>query len=223
MSVRKNDPLLPQNSDAETCSKCGKGKMVVKWTASGKFLGCSRYPSCRNIKPLSSSRTRPTETGIKCPGCKNGRMVLRNGRFGPFLACTNYPECNTLLKLDKQRKIEPTKTPPLETDLPCPKCGAPLYLRTGKRGLWLGCSKFPKCRGRQAWGQLDPAIHHHWQEAMEEHQAKHPAVTLRMVDGSPVNMQLGIDDIIAFVEENGLVTVEDGEEQPTTAVEPDDR
>ena len=213
LSVRKNDPLLPQNSDAETCSKCGKGKMVVKWTASGKFLGCSRYPSCRNIKPLSSSRTRPTETGIKCPGCKNGRMVLRNGRFGPFLACTNYPECNTLLKLDKQRKIEPPKTPPLETDLPCPKCGAPLYLRTGKRGLWLGCSKFPKCRGRQAWGQLDPAIHHHWQEAMEEHQAKHPAVTLRMVDGSPVNMQLGIDDIIAFAEENGLVTVDDGEEQ----------
>ncbi|MCG8376225.1 MAG: hypothetical protein MI702_07065, partial [Chlorobiales bacterium] len=70
---------------------------------------------------------------------------------------------------------------------------------------------------------LDPAIHHHWQEAMEEHQAKHPAVTLRMVDGSPVNMQLGIDDIIAFAEENGLVTVEDGEEQPTTAVEPSDR
>ena len=218
LSARKNDPLLPQNSDAETCDKCGKGKMVVKWTASGKFLGCSSYPSCKNTKPLSSSRTRPTETGIRCPGCKNGRMVLRNGRFGPFLACTNYPECNTLLKLDKQRKIEPPKTPPLETDLSCPKCGAPLYLRTGKRGLWLGCSKFPKCRGRQAWGQLDPAVHHHWQEAMEKHQVKHPAVTLLMVDGSPVNMQLIIDDIIAFAEENGLVEVEDGEEQPVATV-----
>ncbi|NEX14208.1 MAG: type I DNA topoisomerase [Prosthecochloris sp.] len=214
LSVRKNDPLLPQNTDAETCDKCGKGKMIIKWTASGKFLGCSSYPACKNIKPLASSRVRPKETGIKCHGCENGRMVLRNGRFGPFLACTGYPDCNTLLKLDKQRKIEPPKTPPLETDLACPKCGAPLYLRTGKRGLWLGCSKFPKCRGRQAWGQLDPAIQHHWQELMEKHQGEHPSVTIRMVDGTPVNMQLAIDDIISQAEENGLVEIENNEEQP---------
>lgn len=213
LSLRKSDPLLPQNHNAETCDKCGKGKMVVKWTANGKFLGCSRYPACKNIKPLSSTKVRPKETGIRCPGCDNGRMVLRNGRFGPFLACTNYPECSTLLKLDKQRKIEPPKTPPLETDLSCPKCGASLYLRTGKRGPWLGCSKFPKCRGRQAWGQLDPAVQHHWQDIMEKHQAQHPDITLQMVDGSPVNMQLTIDEIIAFAEENGLIGAEDSEEQ----------
>lgn len=217
LSVRKNDPLLPQNRDAETCDKCGKGKMVVKWTASGKFLGCSRYPSCRNIKPLSSTKVRPRETGIRCPSCNNGRMVLRNGRFGPFLACTNYPQCNTLLKLDKQQKIEPPKTPPLETDLACPKCSAPLYLRTGKRGLWLGCSKFPKCRGRQAWGQLEPTVQHHWQDIMEKHQVRHPDIALQMVDGSPVNMQLTIDEIIAFAEENGLIGAEDREKQEVKA------
>lgn len=205
LSVRKNDPLLPQNRDAETCEKCGKGRMVVKWTASGKFLGCSRYPSCKNIKPLSSAKARPRETGIACYGCGTGRMVLRNGRFGAFLACANYPACNTLLKLDKQRKIEPPKTPPLTTDLPCPKCGAPLFLRSGKKGLWLGCSKFPKCRGREAWGKLDPAVQRYWQEAWEAHQQEHPAVTLRMVDGTPVNLQLAIDDIIASAEENGLI------------------
>ncbi len=218
LDIRKHDPLLPQNHNAETCDKCGKGKMVIKWTASGKFLGCSNYPSCRNIKPLASSKVRPQETGIRCPGCSNGRMVLRNGRFGPFLACANYPECDTILKLDKQRRIEPPKTPPLETDLACPKCSAPLYLRTGKRGLWLGCSKFPKCRGRQAWGQLDPSVQHHWQEALEKHQAKHPLVTLRMVDGSPVNMQLSIDDIIAQAEESGLVEINEGEKQEKSIV-----
>ncbi|MCG8345849.1 MAG: type I DNA topoisomerase [Chlorobiales bacterium] len=213
LSVRKNDPLLPQNHDAETCDKCGKGKMVVKWTSSGKFLGCSNYPSCKNIKPLASAKVRPRETGIRCPGCGNGRMVLRNGRFGPFLACANYPACNTLLKLDKQRRIEPPKTPPLETDLACPKCGAPLHLRTGKRGPWLGCSKFPKCRGRQAWGQLEPSVQHHLHEAMDEHQAKHPAVTLCMVDGTPVNMQMTIDEIVAFAEDNGLIETEENELQ----------
>ncbi|MEH7480697.1 restriction endonuclease [Neobacillus drentensis] len=28
----------------------------------------------------------------------------------------------------------------------CSKCGSPMVLRTGKRGEFLGCSSFPKCR-----------------------------------------------------------------------------
>ena len=47
--------------------------------------------------------------------------------------------------------------PPLETDQPCPQCGAPLYLRRGKRGPWLGCSTFPKCKGRSSWAKLEKA------------------------------------------------------------------
>ncbi len=211
LSLRKNDPLLPQNADAETCDKCGKGKMVVKWTASGKFLGCSRYPSCKNVKPLSSAKPKPQDTGVSCPSCRDGRMLLRNGRFGPFLACSNYPDCNTLLKLDKQRKIEPPKTPPLETDLPCPKCGSPLYLRTGKRGPWLGCSKFPKCRGRQAWGQLDPDAREKWERELGKHRAAHPDVTILMVDGTAAVMDMTIDDIIAFSEEKGLIRTNEAE------------
>jgi len=209
LSERKNDPFLPQNKGAETCDKCGKGRMVVKWTASGKFLGCSEYPKCKNIKPLSSSKPKVQYTGISCPSCSDGHMVLRDGRFGPFLACTNYPRCNTILNLDKQRRIQPPKTPPLETDLACPKCGAPLYLRTGKRGLWLGCSKFPKCRGRLPWAQLDPATGAHWEQIMEQHLAAHPQVTLTMTDGTPVNMMMSIDEIIASAEEKGLLPSEE--------------
>ena len=36
------------------------------------------------------------------------------------------------------------------TDYLCPECGAPMYLRQGKSGDFLGCSKFPKCRGTRA-------------------------------------------------------------------------
>jgi restriction system protein len=28
----------------------------------------------------------------------------------------------------------------------CSKCGSPMVLRTSKRGEFLGCSNFPKCR-----------------------------------------------------------------------------
>jgi len=205
LNLRKNDPLIPQNTNAETCDKCGEGRMIIKWTASGKFLGCSRYPACKNIKPISSTKAKPKETGIKCPSCSDGQMLLRDGRLGPFLACSGYPKCNTLLNLNKQRHIEPLKTPPVQTDLPCPKCGAPLYLRSGKRGLWLGCSKFPKCRGRLAWNSLDPAIQLHWEGVMAEHRKAHPDVVLTMTDGRPVPMTLPVDDIIVRSEESGLI------------------
>ncbi|MEE9903957.1 type I DNA topoisomerase [Chlorobium sp.] len=205
LGLRKNDPLIPQNSAAELCDKCGEGHMIIKWTASGKFLGCSRYPSCKNIKPISSTKPKARQTGIKCPSCEEGQMLLRDGRLGPFLACSGYPKCNTLLNLSKQRHIEPLKTPPVLTDLPCPKCGAPLYLRSGKRGLWLGCSKFPKCRGRLAWNSLDPALQQHWESVMAEHRKAHPDVVILMTDGSKTPMNLPVEDIITQAENAGLV------------------
>ena len=133
-------------------------------------------------------------------------MLLRNGRLGPFLACSSYPKCNTLLNLNKQRHIEPMKTPPIVTTIVCPKCGSPLYLRSGKRGLWLGCSKFPKCRGRLAWSSLDESTHHHWEAIMADHQKAHPSIMLTMIDGSPVPMTIAVDEIILKAEESGLIT-----------------
>ena len=205
LSLRKSDPLIPQNSEAQLCEKCGVGHMTVKWTASGKFLGCSCYPKCKNIKAISTNKEKPVDTAILCPSCKKGHMLLRKGRLGPFLACSNYPKCNTLLNLNKQRHIEPMKTPPVLTNILCPKCGSPLYLRSGKRGLWLGCSKFPKCRGRLAWSTLDESIQKHWEAIMADHQKAHPLVMLTMLDGQPVPMTVAVDDIILKAEESGLI------------------
>jgi DNA topoisomerase I len=37
----------------------------------------------------------------------------------------------------------------------CPECGSPMKLRPGRRGYFLGCSKYPKCRGtREASPEL---------------------------------------------------------------------
>jgi DNA topoisomerase I len=206
LSLRKSDPLIPQNSEPKTCEKCGVGLMIVKWTASGKFYGCSHYPKCKNIKAIITNKEKPADTAILCPSCKEGHMLLRKGRLGPFLACSNYPKCNTLLNLNKQRHIEPMKTPPVLTNILCPKCGSPLYLRSGKRGLWLGCSKFPKCRGRLAWSTLDESTHKHWEVIMADHQKAHPAVMLTMLDGKPVPMSVAVDDIILKAEEAGLIS-----------------
>jgi len=94
------------------------------------------------------------------------------GRFGPFLGCSGYPECKTILNLDRQGNVLPKKPPPITTDLPCPKCGKPLYLRLSKRGPWLGCSAFPRCRGRAAWSNLPEEKRAELQKKLDEQQAE---------------------------------------------------
>ncbi|MCI0500020.1 MAG: topoisomerase DNA-binding C4 zinc finger domain-containing protein [Planctomycetales bacterium] len=69
------------------------------------------------------------------------------GRFGPFLGCSDYPACKTILKLDKQGKPLPPKPPAEPTGVKCHKCKTgELVIRQSKRGPFLGCSKFPRCR-----------------------------------------------------------------------------
>jgi predicted RNA-binding Zn-ribbon protein involved in translation (DUF1610 family) len=38
------------------------------------------------------------------------------------------------------------KTEPKKTDAVCPECGAPLVQRNSRRGVFYGCSKYPKCK-----------------------------------------------------------------------------
>lgn len=50
------------------------------------------------------------------------------------------------------RSAAPRQRPRLFTELPagpgpCPLCGGPTTLRKGRFGLFLGCCKFPECKG----------------------------------------------------------------------------
>jgi DNA topoisomerase-1 len=75
-------------------------------------------------------------------------MIKRIGRFGPFLSCSGYPECKGIQNLDKKTGLPlPPKPPPVDTGLVCPKCGKKnIVVREGKRGPFMSCSGFPKCR-----------------------------------------------------------------------------
>lgn len=72
------------------CSKCGK-PMTIKTGRFGTFLGCSDYPTCKNIEPIIKS------TGVKCPSCGEGEMIERRTRKGGrvFYGCNRYPKCKT--------------------------------------------------------------------------------------------------------------------------------
>jgi DNA topoisomerase-1 len=135
------------------CPKCGK-PMVYRISKSGFFLACSDR-ECATTQPVDP-QGKPTVREVsqhKCPVC--GReMIKRRGRFGEFLGCSGYsvknekgePSCSTIINLDKEGNPLPPKPKPIKTTVACEKCGSPMLLRDSKRGPFLGCSTFPKCR-----------------------------------------------------------------------------
>jgi DNA topoisomerase-1 len=169
------------------CAKCG-APTVYRFGRNGKFLSCSRYPDCDYAAPIDreGNPLQPEMSDILCPECGSA-MVRRTGRFGPFLGCVNYPECKGILKIDpKKHTVVMPKTPPLVTDLPCPRCESPLNLRLSKRGYWLSCSSFPKCRGRASWTAIDEEKQQQLEQAWAQHTKEHPLPEVRNTEGKVI-------------------------------------
>jgi DNA topoisomerase I len=168
------------------CPKCGS-RTEYRFGRNGRFLSCTAYPECDYSAPIDRKGRPllPELVDVTCPE-DGSAMELRNGRFGPFLASVDYPRTTYVINLDKRGGLKLPVPPPLATDLPCPKCSAPLNLRRGKRGPWLGCSTFPKCRGRQAWSSLDAAQQELLERELEVHERKNPVPVITRRDGTPL-------------------------------------
>lgn len=126
-------------------------------------------------------------------------MVKRTGRFGDFLvedkprppkpkgrkaaAAEPAEPPPLILNLDRKGNIKFPAAPPLVTDIVCEKCGAMMNLRDGKRGPWLGCQKFPKCRGRAAFAKLPEKEQKDLTKQLAEHLGGHERISLTRRDG----------------------------------------
>ncbi len=164
------DPVTgaPVPSVVETdhvCEKCGK-PMALRQGSRGAFLGCTGYPKCRNTRPVDD-QGKPVETvtvDVKCEKC-GGPMGIKQGRRGAFLGCLAYPKCRSTAPIpdDLKEKLGETATAapasgsgldlktiePVET---CENCGGNMIVRQGRRGYFLGCAKYPKCKGTKEPG-----------------------------------------------------------------------
>jgi len=110
----------------ETCEQCGR-PMLLRWGKYGKFLGCSGYPECKNIRPLE----KPVDLGVKCPECKEGNLKERKSRRGKiFYSCDRYPDC----------KFATWDRPVAGS---CPQCGEPVLVEkvTKRSGHMRYCRK----------------------------------------------------------------------------------
>ena len=168
------------------CETCGK-PMAYRFARKGRYLGCTGYPDCKTTHPVDRDGKK-IETPLVDVACiKCGQpLILRLSRFGPFLSCSKYPDCDGVVNLDKKGFIKPPSPPPLQVDLPCPKCQAPLNMRRSKRGPWLSCSKYPKCRGRQGWKALSEEVKQGLEAKLADHEKANPQPIVKTLDGTPV-------------------------------------
>jgi DNA topoisomerase-1 len=71
-------------------------------------------------------------------------MVIKWGRTGSFLGCSGYPDCKNTQNFhrdDGKIVAEAKET----TDQVCKLCGAPMVIKRGRYGKFLGCSRYPEC------------------------------------------------------------------------------
>jgi len=123
-----------------TCPQCKKEQLSIRFTKTGKFLGCTGYPACsftsnftRNeqgkIELIEPKKSEPLKD--HCPKCN---LLLRkvSGRFGDFVACSGYPECKYI-----QRK---------KAFFSCPECKGIVVEKKWRGGIFWGCENYPTCK-----------------------------------------------------------------------------
>jgi ssDNA-binding Zn-finger/Zn-ribbon topoisomerase 1 len=81
-------------------------------------MACSAYPKCRNAKSIG--------------GKKKAEGEAAEGEAGEGAA--------------KPKRAPRRRSSAVATDRDCPDCGAKMLIRSGRRGPFLGCSGYPKCR-----------------------------------------------------------------------------
>jgi len=197
-------------------------------TAKGKKRKAAKpkeVPACTFAIPVDRQRRPLLPEQIDLLSPAGVPMVKRTGRFGDFLvedkprpvkprgrkvegAPTAPPPF--ILNLDRKGNLKFPAPPPLVTDIACPKCGDVMNLRGGKRGPWLGCRGFPKCRGRETFTKLPEARQQELERELAAHMSGQTRLTLTRRDGttpvaegtplSALTMEGGIAELAVFAE-----------------------
>ncbi len=120
-----------------------KGKLDYEKTLKDFYIPFQKeIKNKEKIEKITNLGKAPKD--ILCPKCK-AEMIIKLSRNGKFYSCSLYPDC------DGARTIEGKALEgPKETGEACPECGekkgGKLVSREGKYGLFISCSRYPKCK-----------------------------------------------------------------------------
>lgn len=85
-------------------------------------------------------------TDLDCPKCGNKLQKIWS-RNKYFYGCSNYPTCDFTAPLEALEFNKDDYDPNFNWEQPCPIDGSPMTLRHGRFGPFLGCSRYPDCKG----------------------------------------------------------------------------
>ncbi|MBI1954448.1 MAG: type I DNA topoisomerase, partial [Proteobacteria bacterium] len=81
--------LFPKNEDGQDsrkCPQCQVGRLGLKLSRFGAFLGCSNYPECRYIHPIGDSEPEEQEDIVIGQDPKTQEtIILKKGPYGYYL------------------------------------------------------------------------------------------------------------------------------------------
>lgn len=81
-----------------------------------------------------------------CPKCGNFlQKIWSKNKY--FYGCSKYPECDFTSAIELLDFNKEDYDPNFNWEQKCPKCGSDMVLRHGRFGAFLGCSKYPECKG----------------------------------------------------------------------------
>jgi DNA topoisomerase-1 len=86
------------------------------------------------------------ETDLKCPECGHNLQKIWS-RKKYFYGCSDYPNCKFTAPLESLTFNKEDYDPTFDWDQHCPKCDSPMKMRFGRFGPFLGCTRYPECRG----------------------------------------------------------------------------
>jgi DNA topoisomerase-1 len=85
-------------------------------------------------------------TDIDCPTCgKKLQKVWAGSKY--FYGCSAYPECSYTISIEEHSFDRGDYSPDFDWDQPCPICSGGMKVRHGRFGAFLGCLKYPECKG----------------------------------------------------------------------------
>ena len=208
-----NEKILEEPPPAKTTAK-GKKRKPAK---------PKEVPACSFAMPVDRDGKPRLPEQIDLLSPAGVPMVTRTGLFGDFLvedkprpvkpkgrkaAAEPAEPPPFILNLDRKGNVKFPAPPPLVTDIACPKCGDMMNLRGGKRGPWLGCRAFPKCRGREAFTKLPEPRQKELERELHAHSQGHTKLELTRRDGvtpveegtplSSLTMEGGVAELAKF-------------------------
>lgn len=145
--------LFPDGNDK--CPKCG-GKLGIKLSKFGAFIGCENYPTCNYTQRLSDvPATQSDESNTSAKTVANNNIDLgdgisfRVGRFGPYVtngqknaAAKNYTADSITLDIARELLAgRPKKADPVELGKNPTTDKMIYYYPTGRYGAYISSNK----------------------------------------------------------------------------------